>query len=393
MLLTVPVWAQSAPPSNDDCQACHSDPEMKRADGRPVTVLPAHFQQSVHGQFACVDCHADLAKIAEFPHPDKLAPVDCATCHDEPAMQLASSVHARRPHGNGGPQVACVDCHGPPHRILPSDSPDSATNKFHIASTCGRCHGDDAKASTMRGPSVAGAFADSIHGQALSRAGLVVAPTCSDCHHSHAVLDKRAKESPVFRANVPATCGKCHAGIEHEYRDGIHSVALQGGDFTAPHCASCHTAHAIVRPETPERRLAAIQGCGTCHQEALHTYRDTFHGQVTQIGFVPVAKCVDCHQPHRIFGPQDPRSTVAPANLVATCGKCHTQANANFVKYQPHANRHDRARLPALYYAGRFMDGLLLGVFAFFGIHTALWFRRERSGPDDHGPEKGAPHG
>ncbi|MGE5815629.1 MAG: hypothetical protein ACM36C_14170, partial [Acidobacteriota bacterium] len=37
---------------------------------------------------------------------------------------------------------------------------------------------------------------------------------------------------------------------------------------------------------------------------------------------------------------------------------------------------HDRARSPALYYAARFMDGLLVFVFAFFGVHTFLWFSR-----------------
>ena len=71
-----------APPANDDCLACHEDDSAARADGRPVVVKQAVFDDSMHGPLACVDCHQDLAKLTEFPHPEKLAKVDCATCHD-----------------------------------------------------------------------------------------------------------------------------------------------------------------------------------------------------------------------------------------------------------------------------------------------------------------------
>jgi hypothetical protein len=118
---------------------------------------------------------------------------------------------------------------------------------------------------------------------------------------------------------------------------------------------------------------------GTCHKESLATYRDTFHGQVTALGFTPVAKCVDCHGAHQNFPNENPRSMVSQANLVKTCGQCHEGANANFVKYNPHANKHDDSRLPLLYYSARFMDALLLFVFGFFGVHTLLWFSRGRA--------------
>jgi hypothetical protein len=72
----------------------------------------------------------------------------------------------------------------------------------------------------------------------------------------------------------------------------------------------------------------------------------------------------------------DPASTVAPGNRLATCQKSPAGANANFPAFEPHANRHDRERNPILYYAGIFMDLLLLGVFVFFGIHTLFWFVR-----------------
>jgi hypothetical protein len=44
--------------------------------------------------------------------------------------------------------------------------------------------------------------------------------------------------------------------------------------------------------------------------------------------------------------------------------------------FDPHANRHDRARNPVYWYAAKFMEWLLIGVFGFFGLHTLLWLAR-----------------
>jgi hypothetical protein len=230
----------------------------------------------------------------------------------------------------------------------------------------------------LRGPAVAGTFADSIHGVALTRT--TVAPTCSDCHRSHDIRRHTDPESPVHAPNVAGTCGTCHANQQRLYGGSVHAALLQQGHAGAPQCASCHTAHSIRPTASDEWQLSAVEQCGTCHREALATYRDSFHGQVTALGFTPVAKCVDCHESHQVFDTSDPRSRVSSQNLLATCQTCHPSANLNFVRYQPHANKDDPERLPALYYAGRFMNILLFGVFAFFGLHTLLWFARERVG-------------
>jgi hypothetical protein len=94
----VPASAQDAgtPHSNDDCLLCHSDEEAARADGSSVFVDPGVLERSIHGQLQmqCVDCHADVATV-EFPHPEKLARVDCSMCHDDPTERFRKSVHAR----------------------------------------------------------------------------------------------------------------------------------------------------------------------------------------------------------------------------------------------------------------------------------------------------------
>ncbi len=378
-LAAAPVSAQEAPPANGDCQACHAEPSMTRTDGTPVVVPSEVFGQSVHGFLSCVDCHADLATLTEFPHPEQLAVVDCATCHDDAATKVAVSVHATV-RDAAGAAVTCAACHGPAHQMLPSSDLQSPTHTLRVATTCAACHGETAPAGTPAAAQVAAAFADSIHGRALTRSGNVAAPTCSNCHRSHDVLPAGDPMSPVHRMVVPATCGTCHAGIQNEFADSAHGAGLLAGGASEPHCASCHTAHGVQRTEGDVWQLSAVEQCGTCHREALATYRDTFHGQVTALGFTPVAKCVDCHQAHRIFGQGDERSSVAPENLVTTCRTCHANANHNFVQYQPHANKDDVERLPALYYAARFMNLLLVGTFTFFGLHSTLWFLRERTG-------------
>ncbi|MBF8288316.1 MAG: cbcL, partial [Candidatus Rokubacteria bacterium] len=67
---------------------------------------------------------------------------------------------------------------------------------------------------------------------------------------------------------------------------------------------------------------------------------------------------------------------VSPANVVATCAKCHPGATARFAEFQPHADHSNKARYPILYYSYLLMTTLLVGTFAFFGLHSLLWLPR-----------------
>jgi hypothetical protein len=368
--------AVKAPP-NSDCLECHDDEGLVRDDGRPLARVRPIPAASVHESVACVECHQDLATIVDFPHPEKLAKVDCAACHDDEVKKYAGSVHATARREGSQYAASCVDCHGM-HDIRASSDPQSPTHHLQLAATCAKCHGDPEVIAKGGIPEdVTKNFADSIHGKALSRSGLVVAPTCSDCHGSHDILKHGDPKGSVGPGHVPATCGKCHEGIARQFGTGVHGAALAKGESNAPSCQTCHTAHAIQRTDKSEWQLSAIRQCGTCHAARIATFRDTFHGQVTALGSRAVAGCADCHGAHEIRPASDPLSPVSPGRLVATCGKCHANASASFVRYDPHANKHDRARNPALYFASKFMTGLLFTVFAFFGVHTSLWFAKE----------------
>ncbi len=378
--VTGPARAEQSapqPPANDDCLACHGEADAKRASGTPIFVAAQAFAASIHGPLACVDCHQALATLTEFPHPDRLAPVNCAACHDAAQTKYTGGVHGVARHDGKTLAATCADCHGT-HDIRPSTDPTSRTHHLNLPQTCARCHGnaDIIRRGRIEIGDVAAKYHDSIHGHALEKSGLIVAPSCVDCHGNHDIKRKNDPASLVFRANIPATCGKCHAGIRQHYDESIHAAALKAGDPRAPVCADCHTAHDIQRVETDTWRLAVTRECGTCHVESMKTFKDTFHGQVTSLGFVRVAACADCHGAHDIQKKADARSRVSDARRVETCRTCHAGANANFVKFDPHADRHDAARNPVLYYAGKFMDGLLIAVFSFFGLHTLLWLQR-----------------
>jgi predicted CXXCH cytochrome family protein len=299
-LVTSPAAADQSspkPPANDDCLTCHAD----HVDAK-------QFAASIHGPLACVDCHAALAKVTEFPHDEKVAKVACATCHD----QVASTYH------------------------------------------------------------------DSIHAWAKEKAGLVVAPACADCHGKHDIRPHTDSASRVFRTTIPATCGGCHAGIREQFDRGIHAAKLKIGDTRAPSCADCHTAHAIQRADTDKWRLAVTAECGTCHAQVVESFRRTFHGKVTEIGFTAVATCSDCHGAHDILPAANSASTVSRAHLVETCARCHPGANERFVRYDPHPNPTDYTRSAVLWWANRFYWVLIPGCFGFFGLHSALWFWRGR---------------
>ncbi len=408
-------------PSSEDCFACHSDPELSRTGprGRPISLFvdQPSFEGSVHGFLECVQCHADATEV---PHAEALKRVRCQSCHEvavsgaharlngkdpgcsachgshaiQPAQEAESTIcerchapvvdeYAMSVHGiayaRGEREVAfCMNCHGSVHDLKEVRDPGSPVYPLNLPRTCGACHGDPelAERHGIGVTNVYELYMDSIHGRALARSGLLVAANCSSCHGFHGIKPKDDPASKVYRTNIPVTCGECHAGVLTVYIKSVHGSAVTDGKLAAPVCVDCHSAHQIARVETVTWQLEIIEECGTCHGESLRTYRDTFHGQVTGLGFARVARCSDCHGFHRIFRTADSRSAVSESNRVATCRRCHPKANENFAQYSPHADPHDKERNPGLYYAARFMNTLMIGVFAFFGLHTSLWLTR-----------------
>src|SRR5579862_798022 len=72
----------------EDCLACHGQSGMKADSGKSISIDPAKHAASVHEILSCRDCHSS---IKDFPHPAKVAKVQCATCHSDEASHIANS--------------------------------------------------------------------------------------------------------------------------------------------------------------------------------------------------------------------------------------------------------------------------------------------------------------
>ncbi len=353
-----------------DCLSCHSDKTLQDAAGQSAGLDIDKFHASIHGSVSCTDCHTS---IKEYPHAEQRTTVKCDTCHADQASAIGGSVHAK---ANAHP---CTSCHGDTHSIFPRSDARSAVYPLNIPRTCGTCHASETLAKKYGLQNVYATYMDSIHGYAVSKEGLLVAANCMSCHGSHNILSHKDGKSTTSRGNIPETCGTCHAGVKDEYSAGVHGKMVASGNTKAPVCSDCHTAHAILQPTEATFRMQTTPICGSCHKDQLATYRDTFHSQLGLLGgYVETARCWDCHGAHGILPASDPASPVNKANLIKTCGRCHADANASFVQYQPHANPHNRKMNPALYYTRLFMNILLWGTLSFFTLHTLLWFIRAK---------------
>jgi cytochrome b subunit of formate dehydrogenase len=366
---------------NSDCLDCHEAEFKPRKKGEQpvwIGVRPETFAKSVHGKLNCIDCHTS---ITEAQHPSKLPPAQCASCHEKPAAQYAASIHGMSHKMGASDAASCASCHGS-HEIGPVKQADSPVFKLNLAKTCGTCH-DNSKITTeyrMGQKQAAGHYLDSIHGRALVKMGLVVAPSCNDCHGVHDIKRSIDKESHSNHANIAKSCGTCHVGIEETYNASVHGQLLAKGDGKGPVCTDCHSAHDIEKPATAHFKGQSDVRCGKCHEDRLEHYRETYHGKAMALGqpnvAADVAACYDCHGHHDVFPVNDPRSRLSKANIVGTCQQCHPGITAKFTEYQPHANPLDKEHYPLLNKVFLFMTALLIGVFSFFALHTIFWLVR-----------------
>jgi hypothetical protein len=147
----------------------------------------------------------------------------------------------------------------------------------------------------------------------------------------------------------------CHADALAAYRDSVHGVALARGVTDTPVCTDCHGEHRIQGPAEPTSPVFAAnvgrETCGRCHGDArlnekyglpagnVAAYEDSFHGMALRGGRLTVANCSSCHGVHDIRPSTDPRSHVNPANLAATCGKCHPGAGTKLQLGPVHKQR------------------------------------------------------
>ena len=293
-----------------------------------------------------------------LPCPPAAASIDdsqCIECHEEIDYEAyTQSVHGRN---------ACNSCHYDVVDIEEHEACGSKTQEK--VETCHRCHPDEGR-------------------EHFSSVHMLNDVKCADCHSDVHQITKWDGS----KQRVVEVCSVCHDA--EEYEESVHGVAVAEGNNDSAACHDCHGLHKIEElgdPNTYEYRAFHTETCHRCHANkemmrrngvptiAVKTYEESYHGKVEALGSALAAGCADCHTAHHVLPPSDPRSSVNPANLPKTCGKCHPGSTIQFAQFLPHADHRDRENYPVLYYTWLFMTGLLVAVFAAFWLHTLLWWR------------------
>ncbi len=119
----------------------------------------------------------------------------------------------------------------------------------------------------------------------------------------------------------------------------------------------------------------------------------SMHGALTNLGYTEGAKCSDCHGAHDILPLSDPNSQMAPGHRLTTCSRCHANMAPNLASFDPHADHHDAARSPLVFWVYRGVLTFIIVVFGFFGVHAVCWFVRGLFDVRRHGrPKQLAPN-
>ncbi|MEW6509624.1 MAG: hypothetical protein AB1428_01555 [Bacteroidota bacterium] len=362
-----------------DCMRCHGRGDIASSrDGRSLFVRQEEVKNSRHTKNACSQCHVGVNASKSRPCETITQKVDCSSCHAEIGQQYQKSMHGTLLARNDPNAPTCNECHGT-HGVRGKSEPKSSTFPINVPGLCARCHREGQKAAVRYigdEHNIVEHYQESIHGKGLLKSGLTVTAMCTDCHTAHGVLPVANSESSVNPRNLPATCGRCHHGIEEKFNASIHATVVGRTDKRLPVCSDCHSAHTIRRADTEGFKLTIMTQCGQCHEEIARTYFDTYHGKVSQLGYTKTAKCYDCHGAHDILPVADPRSHLSRENVVGTCQKCHPGATRKFAGYLTHATHHDPQKYPFLFYTFWGMTGLLVGTFVLGGLHTLLWLPR-----------------
>lgn len=240
-----------------------------------IVIIGLLFVFNLNLESDCLKCHSNLIKDSLLISPHLL--LNCNDCHigfekfPHPHNIEKSSCSSCHPdvvinfeksvHFN---KLNCFECHGK-HKTI---SFNTYGGKILIQEKCSNCHQKEGEE-----------YKESIHFEGVKK-GIKDAPTCIDCHYEHKILSPVLPESPVSPQKIPETCAKCH--------ENTRITSLYG---------------------IPPRRFA--------------TYKQSYHGIFLYKGELHAANCISCHEYHRILPSSNPKSSINPANLSITCGKCH----------------------------------------------------------------------
>src|SRR5882672_6831994 len=281
------------PATTATCLGCHSNGGMATTFSHPAfptapTDIHALGAPAVHvpGTIRCDSCHSAAASL-------DYAPIDCTTCHSQPAMAplhvaVADLMFTTATETSG----LCLKCHAESQVpiAVATTSPDHvppvalhapfnvSSSAIHYQKPCLTCHAtartDKPWAQDFRERACIGCHAEPID-RVVSRHATIQIPvvsadtaSCLTCHPSGGAASFNHPSFPITGTDIHAL--------------GAPAVHLPG----AISCTSCHTGAAGP---------AGID-CTTCHTQAA---TEPAHVAVSDLKFTTAAEtsglCLKCH--------------------------------------------------------------------------------------------------
>jgi len=280
---------------DEGCLLCHKYPKLGRITDegarRSYYVIPHVFEQTVHRNVTCTDCHKN---IKQLPHREVKVGVTCnAECHSV-------------------------------------KNPATGKNFSHKAIY------EKYKLSTHGREKVAKGYDQD-------------KPYCVTCHTNPLYNPSEAREGLPKR--IIDRCVVCHEKrdfVESWYRHTSRRIKeiKRSSEEIITLCSSCHGDKRLVERHMKAAKLEGRE-LGRKYPYAVESYKRSFHGKVNHYGFNKAANCLDCHADnknyfqsvHEIRPSRDPLSPVSMERRVETCKRCHTYADENFAQIDPHSTR------------------------------------------------------
>ena len=213
--------------ANAACHECHAVPNLSVYDPRTrrtmiLTVDPARYRRSVHGQLACAECHPygydRLPHYGPLSYPRFL----CVSCH-----QRAGDV----------PQLALED---------------------RREELLGSAHGHEAERDF----------------------------TCHTCHDPHLFRLVREEAAALERIRASnRLCLDCHGAVAGR-KPGFENLAVSSGThglfpnprdhFRKLKCVSCHTGEGETRDHDVLVADRSVRECSECHGQSSPQFEDSY---------------------------------------------------------------------------------------------------------------------
>jgi len=257
-----------------DCSKCHEDQGQQYVRSKHGQLLAAKDPNAP----SCKDCHG-THRILDKRDPESVTfpinvPKLCGGCHREgqkAAVRYTGRQHeiiqhySESIHGTGLSKrgltvtATCTSCHTA-HLVLPRTDPDSTVNPKNVPATCGACH-----------HGIQEQFVQSVHSRLVTKTDKEL-PVCSDCHTAHSI---RRTDEAGFKLDIMATCGRCHGEIAKTYFETYHGKVSRLGYTNTAKCYDCHGSHDILRVADPRSHLSranVVATCQKCHSNATRRF-------------------------------------------------------------------------------------------------------------------------